>query len=202
VAVLVRAERRTPTEKVVGGLLEAAAVECAVLAVTGVYLTFFYHPASRGVVEVVRVVHRDTAGVMIVTLWGLLVVASGFWLGRRRRLARWRKVMVPVAIGLVLAALLASFGGYRISWNQLALWQGTSVSDFRGFRVVIWHPSQVAYAVVGASRISVDTVRVWLLLHVVVIPLALVALGLVAARRLGAPRDQRDRHTGLESSTP
>jgi len=199
VAVLVRAERRTPTERVLGWLLDAAAVEFAVVAVTGMYLAFFYHPASRGMIDDVRLLHRDTAGLLIVTLWVFLVVASGFWLGRGNRRNRWRQIVTPLAAGIVVVALLGSFSGYRISWGQLALWQGTFLHDFRGYRVIVWHPSQVAYAVIGHSQVPVDTVRLWLLVHVIVAPGALLALAWWAARRLIGRPDDRGRHTGLGS---
>jgi quinol-cytochrome oxidoreductase complex cytochrome b subunit len=211
VAVLVRAQRRTPTEKALGWMLAAAAAELAVLAVTGVFLIFFYRPSwanawsdvrgvSRAVTfgQVVRAVHRVTSEVMVVTLLVIAVVGVILAISRSTR-SRPHKATVAAVGGVTVVGLFASFTGFLLPWDQLALWSVTVGTNLRGFLPIIRNHSQVQFVLIGHATISVDTLRRWFFIHVALLPAAVVSLGTFAAWRLFRRRDEPDRHTGLGS---
>jgi quinol-cytochrome oxidoreductase complex cytochrome b subunit len=211
VAVLVRAERMTPTEKVLGCLLAAAAAELGLLAVTGLFLVFFYRPSAanawgdlRGVQqsvrfgEVVRIGHRYTAHLMVLTVLAAAGVGMALAISRSFR-SRPQKATAAAAVGVALVGLFASFTGYLLPWDQLALWAVTIGSNMMGFMPILRHSSTVQYVLIGGATISVNTLRWWFLIHVVIIPATLVGLGLLTIGRLLRHRDEPDRHTGLGS---
>jgi quinol-cytochrome oxidoreductase complex cytochrome b subunit len=210
VAVLVRAERRTPTEKVLAWLLAAAAVEFALLAVTGVFLIFFYRPSAnnawgdiRGVVHtevtfgtVIRTVHRTTSRLMVLTVLAIAVVAVMLAVARSLR-SRRHRVTLAAAIGIALVGVFESFTGFLLPWDQLALSAVTVGSNMMGFRAA-WS-SHVRFVLIGGATISPQTLRLWFLVHVLLVPAVLIGLGVLAAWRLLGRGDEPDGHTGLGS---
>jgi quinol-cytochrome oxidoreductase complex cytochrome b subunit len=193
VAIL-RADRQAPTEKALGWLLAVAAAEFAMLAVTGVILIFFYRPSAanawgdlRGIdrhvslIGVVRIVHRVTAGAMVVTV--LAVAVTGVMLVVARSLrTRRHGITAAMAVGIAVVGLFASFTGYLLPWDQLALWAVTVGTNMMGFMPIIRNSSQ--YVLIGGSQISVGTLRAWFFIRVLVVPVVLFAIGILAARRL------------------
>ena len=166
------------------------------LALTGVYLIFFYRPSAAsawgdipglrqhvGLIEVVRFVHRLVAHAMVVTMLAVAVTGVMVVAARSSRTRR-QGVAAATAVGIAVVGLLATFTGYLLPWDQLAIWAVTVGTDMMGFMPIIRRPAQVQYVLIGGSKISVGTLRPWFFIHVLALPLVLVALGLVAARRL------------------
>lgn len=162
--------------------------EVVLLAATGAYLVFFYRPTAaqswseiyrvqRGGVNlaiIVRTVHRGVAQLTVLTATVLagvaMVEALSRWNGPRRR--RSSAITGP-AVLLVLIA--ASLTGSLIAWDQLALWAVTVGTDVAGFRTLLTD-DQVRFVLIGGSEVSVGTVRTWLIVHALVVPLLLAGL--------------------------
>jgi quinol-cytochrome oxidoreductase complex cytochrome b subunit len=145
----------------------------AVLAVTGFWLSFEYRPSATAV----RSVHVGASRAFIVlsiTTCGLVIV---------RQFEERSSWLAPVgaAVG-TLVALFASFTGYLLPWDQLALRAVTIGSHYEG----MWKAAfsdQIRFVLVGSSEISQATLRNWFLVHAFVLPLALFASVLVLNRR-------------------
>jgi quinol-cytochrome oxidoreductase complex cytochrome b subunit len=207
VAVLARAEERTPAEKVLGWLLAAAAGEFALLVVSGGYLYFFYRPGGAGVwrdsrvqravrvAGAVQLFHRNLSHLMVLTVISIAIV--GLILKFARSLSTRRHgVTAAAAVGICLVGLFGSFSGYLLPWRSLALWAVTVGTDLSGVRVAFGH--QVQYVLIGGSSISTNTYRWWVYVHLLVVPTVLFTLGVVAARRLWHRRESgRGAGTGL-----
>ena len=211
--MLARSERRTPAERALGCLLGAAAAEFAVLAVTGVYLVFFYEPraaSSWGAIghlrtavtfgDLVRIVHRLTAVVMVLTVVAIAAIALTMAVARSRRTGR-PAVTAVAAVAVAIVGLLASFTGYLLPWDQLALRAVTVGTDMQGFRPIIGLSSQVQYVLIGGAVVSVGTIRFWFVVHVVLVPVVILVIGALVGRRLHLwpRRDVPGGHTGLGS---
>jgi len=110
-----------------------------------------------------------------------------------------RRVTAAAAVGVALSGLLASFSGFLLPWDQLALWSVTVGTNMRGEMPLLRHSSQVQYILIGGATVSVTTFRLWFYVHVLLVPVALIGLGLLAARRLGRRADKPDGPTGLGS---
>ncbi|MDP9074693.1 MAG: cytochrome b [Actinomycetota bacterium] len=193
-------------ERVATRLLVAAAVELAALTVTGVLLLLFYRPSAGrawggrthdryplSAVGLLRFAHRWQAHGLVVTLLAVAVVCVVRVMARSRR----RASSLVLAGGALLVGLFASFTGFLLPWDQLALWAVKVGSNMMGYRPVISGGSNVQFVLIGGSQISVGTLRWWLLVHVVLAPAVLVALGAVLASHVGGHRSRR--HTGLGS---
>lgn len=226
-----RGEQRTTTEKVLAWLLAAAAAEFAMLAVTGVYLVFFYRPSASAAwsgtsahvqpavrfEEFVRLVHRLVSQLAILTAVAIAGIAVAIAVARSLR-RRGQAMTTAAAVGLAVVTLFASFTGFLLPWDQLALWAVTVGTNMMGFRAA-WS-SQVRFVLIGGAEISPHTLRLWFLAHVFVVPAVLVALGMLAVPRIlwperpgryerprrpgrpgqpGRPGHEPDRHTGLGS---
>jgi quinol-cytochrome oxidoreductase complex cytochrome b subunit len=201
--------RRTPTERVLGWLLAAAAAEFGLLAVTGVFLVFFYRPsaahawgdlrgsqsASVTAGEAVRIVHRLTASAMVLTVVAAAGLALTLAIARSLR-SRGNGRTAAAWVAIAVVGLFASFTGYLLPWDQLALWAVTVGTNMMGFMPIIRHSQLVQYVLIGGASISVDTIRFWLFVHVLVVPAVLLGLGLFLLRRLLAGRHEPDPHTG------
>jgi quinol-cytochrome oxidoreductase complex cytochrome b subunit len=211
VAVLEQAERRTDTEHVAGWLLGAAAVEFAVLAVTGVFLIFFYRPSAANawpgvkglhtavtVVGTVRLAHRLTSYLFGLTLLALAVVGVVLAVSRSRPSHRHRMTAAG-AVGAAILGFAASFTGLLLPWDQLALWSVTIGTNMMGYRPILDPSLRVQYVLIGGATISVDTLRGWFYIHVLLIPALLIGVGLLITWRVLRRPDQPDGHTGLGS---
>lgn len=189
--------RRSPTERVLGWLLAAAAAEFVLLAVTGVFLVLFYRPSAahawgdlRGsqstavtAGQAVRIVHRLTASAMVLTVVAAAGLALTLAIARSLR-SRGSAMTAAAWVAMAVVGLFASFTGYLLPWDQLALWAVTVGSDMMGFMPIIRHSDVVQYVLIGGAQISVNTLRAWLFVHILVIPAVLIALGTLAAWRL------------------
>lgn len=127
--------------------------------------------AELEVARAVRVVHRLAAQLAMWT-----AVAAGALLVLRRAGGR-RWVAPAIGAGVVVAVGLASFTGYLLPWDQLALWRVRVGSSVAGYRPLFG--PDVRFVLLGGVEVSPGTVLGWLAVHSLVLgPLAVV---LVAA---------------------
>ena len=178
-------------------VLVALSVEVTVLVVTGVWLVFNYRPSGFaglhavgvhypvGHVGWIRATHRYFSTLALITSVGAaaLVVAEAVVLGAGRR----RGVLLVVGPLLALTVTAATFTGYLLPWDQLALWAVTAGADFKGYKAVFG--SDVRFVLLGGSEVSQSTMWRWFIVHAVVLTLSITAL-LGAAARLRRPRSR------------
>jgi quinol-cytochrome oxidoreductase complex cytochrome b subunit len=166
--------------RVVRWLVGAALAQMVFLAVSGAFLLFEYRPAGAGdgpsldarirVAAVVRDLHLMGSWLLGATLVAVIVGAA---------LERWPRRRVPIAAGaMLIVALLTSFTGNLLRWDQLALRTVTADTDMAGFRPLM--SDQVLFVFVGDAEVDTSTVLAWLAVHLV-LGLALVAGGIVLA---------------------
>jgi quinol-cytochrome oxidoreductase complex cytochrome b subunit len=186
-------------------LLTALSVEVAVLVVTGMALFFVYRPsvsqswpgifdrhvyASWGVrfAAGVRLLHQLASGLAVLTAiaTGVVVAARG-----RKNVRLWPGA--TVGAGLAFTTLAASFTGFLLPWDQLALWAVTINSDFNGYTPLFG--SQVRFVLLGGTEVSPATITRWLLVHMLVLGPGVVGVLILGWRHhvaLGrAPRRER-----------
>ncbi len=159
--------------------------EVLVLAVTGLWLVFFYRPSpaaawpgmhlsgSAGVAGAVHDIHRLAAMIALPTavVAGVLVVVDG-----RIRREGWRPSRLALVGGpaLVIVTFLASFTGYLLPWDQLALRAVTVGSNMRGYGPVF--RSSVLFALVGSAEVTRTTLLGWFLVHTVAMSVLLAGV--------------------------
>ena len=80
-----------------------------------------------------------------------------------------------------MATLTASFTGYLLPWDQLALWAVKVPTSSSGFRF-LFGDDRVRFVLLGGSEVAVATLKRWFILHTIVLPPALVVLGVLLAR--------------------
>ncbi|HVF74542.1 MAG TPA: cytochrome b N-terminal domain-containing protein [Acidimicrobiales bacterium] len=134
----------------------------AVLLLTGVWLTFNYRP---GVSEPLRTAHRLAAFAVVPV--GLLVPAAV--------VVRKRGVGIVVAVAFFAGLVAASFTGYLLPWDQLGLWAVTVGRPMAG----VLHPfdETVRFVIIGGAEISTALYCMWVIVHLALLPLVLLATG-------------------------
>lgn len=188
----VRGSRAAQVANVVGLLL---LLELVVLAATGAYLFVRYRPTaaqSWGELEAmfgrvpleqrVRRWHRVTS---TLTLWTAVALAAALVF---RSSTRRRVHAVIAGIGTVAGIAAASYTGYLLAWDQLALWAITVGTNMAG-STWLWH-DDVRFVLVNGMEISVRTFAVWTVVH---LSLGVVLLGAITwflHRRLARVRQR------------
>ena len=165
-----------------------------ILIATGIALTFRYRPTvTRPYASVtdleprsritLRGAHRLAAAVFVPTVGALAIATIGLFLARRTR--------APIALSLLagLATLVASFTGYLLPWDQLALWAVTVGTNMRGYAPILRHDN-VKYVILGSREIDVTTFNRWFCTHTVLIPVVIVAV-LIALAMAARPAIRR-----------
>jgi quinol-cytochrome oxidoreductase complex cytochrome b subunit len=156
------------------------ASEFVVLAATGLFLVFQYRPeASQSwnalglgpsgvhLWAIARVVHRTTSALFIATALGaVVVVALAYWTSRTPEEPRHGRRLDLLVIGLLPLALFASFTGYLLPWDQLALWAVTVGTNMSGYRPVFGH--EVKFVLMGGVEVSRETLLRWFYTHLLV----------------------------------
>lgn len=182
-------ESLTSARLVAVGVFTAVVVA---LAVTGLWLVFFYRPSpapawpgiphtdtSAGVGGFVRGFHRLAAVVALPSalVAGVLVVVDS-----HARRTGWRRGRLALVAGpaLVVLTLAATFTGYLLPWDQLALWAVTVGRNMRGYSFVFG--SSVKFVLVGGTEIATSTILRWFWVHTVVISMLLAGALFVAWR--------------------
>jgi len=174
-------------------LLTVLGVEVTILVVTGIALFFVYRPtafeawgdiATRtddwGVRLAVgiRLLHLLASRLAVPTAIaaGLLVAVGG-----RAGLRRGAATDAALGVGLAATTLAASFTGFLLPWDNLALWAvkvGTSLTGYRA----IFGPD-VRFVLIGGVEITTANLIRWLLIHMLVLGPALGGLIVLAWRR-------------------
>ena len=159
-------------------LWRAVVAVVVVLLVTGIWLTFFYRPSPQGSFgqpapdgdQLLRVVHRVSSATVV----PLSLLTAAVNVSARRR--SW-----PAAASLFLLVAAASFTGYLLPWDQLALWAVTVGTDMRGMFPALFD-DRVKFVLIGGVEVDQGTLRSWFIVHAAVLPVLLTAC-LVALRR-------------------
>lgn len=191
-------------------LLTALSLEVAVLVLTGIALFFVYRPSvgqswpgllashvnESGSVRFaagVRLLHRFASALAVFTAvaTGVVVAVSG------RKNIRRRPGAI-IGAGLALTTVAASFTGFLLPWDQLALWAVTINSDFNGYRPLFG--THVRFVLLGGTELSPATVTRWLLIHMLVLGLAVVGIIILGWRRHLALRTAPLRGPGLHGT--
>jgi cytochrome b6 len=154
------------------------------LAVTGVLLMFYYHPAIpqayqdmkdlRFVVSngmLLRNMHRLGAHAMVA-----MVFAHMFHVFYRGGYKAPREFNWVVGVGLLLSTLLLSYTGYLLPWDQLSFWAITVGANIMSWVPGVGGPSR--FLLLGGNIVGESALLRFYVLHCVVLPLA--AVGLVA----------------------
>jgi len=164
-----------------------SAVLFAILAVTGVILTFFYIPSMEraywSVKDIeyavsfgsyIRAVHRWSAHLMVAVVFLHMVrtfltasYKTGLTVGSKREV-NW-----IVGIFLLLTTLFLSFTGYLLPMDQLAYWAITVGSNIAAAAPVIG--DKIKFLLLGGNIIDQATVLRFYVLHIMVLPIFLTA---------------------------
>jgi quinol-cytochrome oxidoreductase complex cytochrome b subunit len=164
-------------------VLVLLAISLVVLVVSGVYLWFRYEPTAAAAWPTVRSLDqaptwssrmRTTHRVASFLTIALALAAAILLVGRRIDTGRRGAV---AGVGVLVTALAASFTGYLLPWDQLALWAVTVGSNMRGVQATF--DTRVKYLLLGSREISLGTYRFWAISHLVLG--ALVAAAVVLA---------------------
>jgi cytochrome b6 len=153
-----------------------------VLAVTGVLLMFYYHPAvpqayrdmkdlrfvvSNGVF--LRNLHRLAAQLMVFAVfWHMFHV---FYRGGYRPPHEFNWV---VGVLLLLVTLFLSYTGYLLPWDQLAFWAITVGTNIVSAMPLIGR--RVRFVSLGGNLVGENALLRFYVLHCVVLPLIAVVL--------------------------
>ena len=153
-----------------------------VLAVTGVLLMFYYHPAvpqayrdmkdlrfvvSNGVF--LRNLHRLAAQLMVLAVfWHMFHV---FYRGGYRPPHEFNWV---VGVVLLLVTLFLSYTGYLLPWDQLAFWAITVGTNIVSAMPFIGR--RVRFVSLGGNLVGENALLRFYVLHCVVLPLIAIVL--------------------------
>jgi quinol-cytochrome oxidoreductase complex cytochrome b subunit len=170
-------------------VLTLFSIEVAVLVVTGIALFFVYRPSVAqswshlagardhwDVARAVRFIHRLASSLAVWTSVVLAIVVAISGAGRRRWVGR------AAGAGLAVTTVLASFTGYLLPWDQLALRAVRTGMSTRGYRV-LFDSSLVRFVLIDGTEVSRSTFVRWLLVHTVVLGPIVVGLLVLAWRR-------------------
>lgn len=164
------------------GLGIISAVLFLTLTVTGVLLVFYYIPATNlaystmkdlqtlvPLGQLVRNMHRWGAHLMVLAV--ILHLARVFYTGAYKPPREFNWV---VGVFLLLLTLGASFTGYLLPWDQLSFWAITVGTNIAGYAPVLGE--QVRIVLLGGTEVGQNALIRFYALHIIVIPLALIAL--------------------------
>ena len=189
-------------------LLAVLGAEVAVLVVTGIALYFLYRPTAGQawgdlvaesyddwdvrIALALRALHRLASGLAVLT-----AVALGILIALRPAADR-RRVGPALGGGMAVTALLASFTGFLLPWDQLALSAVTVGSNLRGY-TALFDPV-VRFVLIGGVEVSPGTILLWLFIHALVLGPLLIGLLVLAYR--GQPSTARFRATRRSRQNP
>ncbi|HEX7593654.1 MAG TPA: cytochrome b N-terminal domain-containing protein, partial [Anaerolineae bacterium] len=152
------------------------------LTVTGVLLVFYYVPAttlaystmkdlqiSIPLGQLARNMHRWSAHLMVLTV--ILHMVRVFYTGAYKPPREFNWV---IGVVLLLLTLGASFTGYLLPWDQLSYWAITVGTNIAGYAPVIGDQARVI--LLGGTEVGQNALIRFYGLHLLVIPLALIAL--------------------------
>ncbi|MBI5434155.1 MAG: cytochrome b N-terminal domain-containing protein [Planctomycetes bacterium] len=176
------------------GLGIASLAAFLITLITGVLLMFYYkpHPAiaydsMKDIAFVVptgnliRNIHRWAANVMVLTV--ILHMARAFYTAAYRAPREFNWL---IGMGLLVLTLGLSFTGYLLPWDQLAYWAITiganiaqsprEVTDALGMTETFDVGGLQKLLLLGSDTVGEEALIRFYLLHVMILPLGLVAL--------------------------
>ncbi len=164
------------------GLGIISAILFLTLTVTGVLLVFYYVPATNlayqtmkdleisiPLGQLIRNMHRWSAHLMVLAV--VLHMVRVFYTGAYKPPREFNWV---IGVFLLLLTLGASFTGYLLPWDQLSFWAITVGTNIAGYAPV-WG-DQVRAILLGGSEVGQNALIRFYALHIIVLPLALIAL--------------------------
>jgi quinol-cytochrome oxidoreductase complex cytochrome b subunit len=176
------------------GLGIASTAAFLITLVTGVLLMFYYKPYPEVAYDsikdihfvvptgrLIRNIHRWAANVMVVAV--LLHMARVFYTAgyRKPREFNWL-----IGMGLLVTTLALSFTGYLLPWDQLAYWAITiganiaqsprEVTDALGVTESFDPGGFQRLLLLGSDTVGEEALIRFYLLHIMILPLVLVAL--------------------------
>ncbi|MCP3995526.1 MAG: DUF4405 domain-containing protein [bacterium] len=178
----VKMRRKEMTFRYTWFLGVAAVVLFASLVVSGIYLMFFYVPSPGsaygdiqqiqtevGFGQYFRNVHRWSAHLMVLVVAAHM--ARVFYRGAYKAPKEFNWV---IGVVLLVLTLLLSFTGYLLPWDQLAYWAVTVGASMSGF--VPLFGETIKGILLGGDTVGSATLLRFYVLHVAVLPLAVVVL--------------------------
>ncbi|MDX1621445.1 MAG: cytochrome b N-terminal domain-containing protein [Nitriliruptorales bacterium] len=152
------------------------------LVVSGIYLMFFYVPSPASAYgdiqalqtevpfgQFMRNVHRWSAHLMVLAVAAHM--ARVFYRGAYKPPRQFNWVL---GVGLLILTLLASFTGYLLPWDQLAFWAVTVGTSMASFVPIVG--DTVKQVLLGSNEVGEAALLRFYVLHVAVIPTAMVVL--------------------------
>ena len=152
-----------------------------VLLGTGIWLAVRYQPSGsfQGAhpQSWVRETHRTASRLFVFAALATLGLSIAVSIERalKRGLPAWL-----LGLLIMIGALAASFSGYLLPWDQLAL-APLRPGQYRGYAFLFGH-AEVRFVLIGAVEVGKATVRNWFLVHTVALPIVLLALGVAGWR--------------------
>jgi menaquinol-cytochrome c reductase cytochrome b subunit len=155
------------------------------LVASGIYLMFFYVPSPASAYgdiqslqtavpfgQYIRNVHRWSAHLMVLAVAAHM--ARVFYRGAYKSPREFNWV---IGVVLLVLTLLLSFTGYLLPWDQLAFWAVTIGTEMAGY--VPFIGDQVREILLGGQEVGEAALLRFYVLHVVVLPAALVVVLMV-----------------------
>ena len=155
------------------------------LVASGIYLMFFYVPSPASAYgdiqslqtalpfgQYIRNVHRWSAHLMVLAVAAHM--ARVFYRGAYKSPREFNWV---IGVVLLVLTLLLSFTGYLLPWDQLAFWAVTIGTEMAGYVPLIG--DQVREVLLGGQEVGEATLLRFYVLHVAVLPAALVMVLMV-----------------------
>jgi len=152
------------------------------LLASGVYLMFFYVPSPATAYgdiifiqtsvpfgQYIRNIHRWSAHLMVIAVAAHM--ARMFYRGAYKPSNEFNWV---VGVVLLILTLLLSFTGYLLPWDQLAYWAVTVGTAMAAFVPFIGDTVQAM--LIGGNEVGAQTLIRFYVLHIVVLPGALIGL--------------------------
>lgn len=190
----VRVHRWTLRWRTTLGLGLATTAAFLITLITGVLLMFYYKPypdvAYQSIKDIhfvvptgrfIRNIHRWAANVMVVAV--ILHMARAFYTASYRKPREFNWL---IGMGLLATTLGLSFTGYLLPWDQLAYWAITiganiaqsprEVTDALGITESFDPGGMQRFLLLGSETVGPEALIRFYLLHVMILPLALLAL--------------------------
>jgi quinol-cytochrome oxidoreductase complex cytochrome b subunit len=152
------------------------------LTITGIFLMFFYRPATTVVYsdmvnlhttvafgQLVRNLHRWGAHLMVITVF--LHMGRVFYTGAYKPPREFNWV---IGVVLLLITLLLAFTGYLLPWDQLSVWAVTVGTQMINNSPVVG--KEASFVLLGGQTIGAPTLVRWYTLHVLALPFVIVVV--------------------------
>ena len=178
----VKMRRKEMTFRYTWYLGVASVVLFGSLVVSGIYLMFFYVPSPASAYgniqnlqtqvafgQYMRNVHRWSAHLMVLVVAAHM--ARVFYRGSYKSPKEFNWV---IGVILLVLTLLLSFTGYLLPWDQLAYWAVTVGAAMAGFVPLLGET--IKGILIGGDTVGSATLLRFYVLHVAVLPLAVVVL--------------------------